>query len=102
MIRGTRRYPCGLDNVIDMGLRIEDVKKYDLVSEPAPFSGDPDRVRVNLMDNGATPEEIEFLLSERVELNAFASDEFIEWIEGMLREHGVQKIIPDDERMAVS
>ncbi len=47
--------------------------------------------------NGATEEEIEFLIEQRVELNAFASDDFVEWIEGKLGEHGVAKVIPDED-----
>lgn len=99
MQRGTRRYPHGLGNVIDMGLRFEDVKKYDLVSEPAPSAGSDWTVRGNLLDNGATDAEIEFLLNERVELNAFASDVLIEWIEDKLTEHGIKKVVPDDDTL---
>ena len=54
------------------------------------------RLRTNLRQNGATPEEIEFLLEQRVELNAFASDELVAWIEGKLAEHGVAKVVPDE------
>ncbi len=30
-------------------------------------------------------------------MNAFASDDFVEWIEGKLGEHGVAKVIPDED-----
>ncbi len=50
--------------------------------------------------NGATEDEIDFLLDQRVELNAFASDDFVEWIEGKLEEHGVAKVIPDEDCLA--
>ena len=50
----------------------------------------------NLRENGATEEEIEFLLSERVELNAFASDELVAFIEGKLEDLGITKVIPDE------
>ena len=49
---------------------------------------------------GATEAEIEFLLHNRVELNAFTSDELVAWIEGKLEEHGVRKVIPDQEMLA--
>ena len=32
-----------------------------------------------------------------MELNAFASDDFVEWIEGKLEEHGVSKVIPNED-----
>ena len=53
--------------------------------------------RWNLSDNGASGEEIEFLLHQRVELNAFPSDDLVGWIEGKLEEHGVKKLIPDQD-----
>ena len=46
--------------------------------------------------DGATAEEVEFLLHRRVELNAFTSGDLIAWIEGKLKEHGVEKVIPDE------
>jgi hypothetical protein len=30
-----------------------------------------------------------------VELNAFTSDEFVNWLESKLEEHGISKVIPD-------
>ena len=50
----------------------------------------------------ATAEEKAFLRSgRRVELNAFTSPQFIEWLEGKLIEHGLGKrLIPDDEVLA--
>jgi hypothetical protein len=61
--------------------------------------------RSNLRENGATEEEIKFLIPEngkpqRVELNAFTSDALIAWIEAKLAEHGVRKVIPDEETLA--
>jgi hypothetical protein len=32
---------------------------------------------------------------QRVELNAFTSDELLSWIEGKLNQHGIEKVIPD-------
>ena len=99
MKRGTDRYPTPLDNVIDIGLRLEDVEKYNLVSEPYFPKGDPCAVVDNLRLNGATQDEVDFLLSRRVELNAFTSREFIEFIESKLTEHGVKKVVPDDDTL---
>ena len=53
----------------------------------------------NLRKNGATAEEIEFLLSERVELNALASDELVDFIEGKLDALGIGKVVPDEETL---
>jgi Protein of unknown function C-terminus (DUF2399) len=98
--RSTRRYRFShshAPNVIDLGLRLEDVD--GLESEDVHL-GNWDAAATNLRLNGATPEEIEFLLERRVELNAFASDELIEWLEGKLTEHGVQKVVPDQATLA--
>ncbi len=93
--RGTRRFRQPLDNVIDLGLRLEDVEECGLDSEPTSHKiGD-----WKMAENGATEDEIEFLRTKRVELNAFASDDLIEWIEKKLAEHGVEKVIPDDDTL---
>jgi len=92
--------------VIDLGLRLNDVRAYNLESEPVTYGkGDP---RDNLRRNGATREEADFLcqgkrdgkwFGQRVELNAFASADFIRWIEAKLQEHGIRKVIPDDDTL---
>jgi hypothetical protein len=99
----TRRYT--FDNpikVIDLGLRLKDVKDLDLESESVSLgNAHPAKIRDRLRRNGATSEEIEFLLNEeRVELNAMTSDVFIQFIEGKLEEHGVMKVVPAKERLA--
>ena len=83
--------------MIDLGLRLEDVD--GLETEDVYFPN-PAKAADNLRLNGATPEEIEFLLEQRVEINAFASDELIEWLEGKLAEHGVEKVVPDERTLA--
>ena len=50
----------------------------------------------NLRASGATDAEVKFLLTRRVELNAFASDQFIAWIEAKLKQHGITKVVPDE------
>ena len=79
-------------DVTDLGLRLSDVEKYGLASETCNFKGDFAR------DSICTEAEKEFLRSgRRVELNAFTSPQFIEWLESMLTEHGLAKpLIPDD------
>ena len=106
--RDTRRYSFTNDiEVIDIGLRLDDVKKYDLQSETATYKGIQSKVRSNLARNGATDDELAFLckggsyankttFGDRVELNAFTSSQFIEWLEAKLEEHGITKLVPDD------
>jgi hypothetical protein len=97
--QSNRRYNYRNDiKVIDLGLRLADVE--DLEAEDAYDRGSEEKISANLRDNGATEEEIEFLLTSRVELNAFASDELVEFIEQKLEEHGIKKVVPDDERLA--
>jgi hypothetical protein len=38
----------------------------------------------------------------RVELNAFASADFVAWIEGKLEQHGVGKIVPDQDALTLA
>ncbi|MCH8227626.1 MAG: hypothetical protein IIC63_04335 [Proteobacteria bacterium] len=106
----TRRYQFMHDiNVIDLGLRLDDVEKWELESEDVSYGKtDPSW---NLRDNGATAEEIEFLHhgydyarghhGRRVEMNAFTSDQFVKWLESKLDEVGVKKIVPDDATLAL-
>jgi hypothetical protein len=47
--------------------------------------------RVNLRQNGATPQEAEFLLHRRVELNALTSDQLVNFVEQKLHQIGVKK-----------
>ena len=98
--RDTRRYRFGhghAPKVIDLGLRLEDIdglETEDVYIEIARARrAEPARERRHA-------EEIEFLLEQRVELNAFASDELVAWIEGKLQEHGIAKVVPDDEALA--
>ena len=93
--RSTRRHRFSHGHaarVIDLGLRLEDV---DGLETEDVYIPSPEVARANLQENGASAAEIEFLLEKRVELNAFASDELIAWLEGKLLEHSVAKVIPD-------
>jgi hypothetical protein len=85
--------------VIDLGLRLADVEEHGLESESVEYRESARSIRITLAESGATEAEIEFLLNDRVELNAFTSDELVGWIEGKLEEHGVRKVIPDQEML---
>ncbi len=104
----TRRYKFQREiNIVDLGLRLQDVQEWQLQGEDVDYgSRDP---RPYLRAHGATEEEIAYLVSfegvkngkrifcgQRVELNAFTSDAMIKWIVGKLEEHGVKKIVPDN------
>jgi hypothetical protein len=93
--RDTRRYMFsnGVE-AIDLGLRLGDID--GLEQEPAAATKtEPAILRRQLSENGATPEEIEFLLNNRVELNAMASDQLVEFIERKLEEYGIHKVVPN-------
>jgi hypothetical protein len=94
--RDTRRYQFSSTiEPIDLGLRLQDIA--GLAREPAAATKTNETdLREQLANNGATGDEIRVLLTERVELNALSSDRFIEMIERKLKEHGVEKVIPDD------
>lgn len=97
--------------VIDLGLRLEDVK--DLESEFVSESSNGEKARQHLEQCGASKEEIEFLIpsegcryryweGKRVELNAMTSEEFIKWLETKLRKHKIGKVIPEDEALTTA
>jgi hypothetical protein len=79
-------------NVTDLGLRLVDVERYGLEAEPWEFKG---RFPA---DSNTTPDERDFLRSgRRVELTAFTSPQFIEWLENKLVAHGLgNRLIPAD------
>ena len=80
--------------IIDLGIRLEDVRSEGLQSEPVAYGRDPSSA---LRRYGATWAEIDMLqeAGERVELNAFTSDQFIGWLERKLVAHKVKKVIPE-------
>ena len=105
--RDTRRYSFHNDvNVVDMGLRLADIEKYNLESEECSY-GTSDPIS-NLEENGATKAEINFLCTSsnyrgysgrRVELNALNSRDLLNLIESKLKKHGVKKVIPDNDTL---
>jgi len=100
--KSNRRYTFEHDiNVIDLGLRLEDVRACELESETVGYSSDP---RSNLRDNGATKKEVEFLCGDerhgrRVEINAFTSEQLIRWLEAKLQQHEIHKVVPTGETL---
>jgi hypothetical protein len=76
--------------IIDIGLRLADVKAMALMSEPFSTDKDWNKVSRTLKRHGVTPEEITFLERKRVELNAMAGGEFIHFIEKKFEEHGIE------------
>jgi DNA topoisomerase VI subunit A len=86
--RDTRRYTFhNRIKVIDLGLRQEDAQCYNLDSEAVYEMMSYHKLQAQLRGNGATEAEIQFLVQgQRVELNAFTSDQFVEWVNGKLDE----------------
>ena len=76
------------------------MKAEKLESEEVYYRGSWCAISANLRENGATEAEIEFLRDKRVELNAFASDHLVAWIERKLKQHGISKVVPDEETLA--
>jgi hypothetical protein len=97
--RNTRRYRFqNSPNVIDIGLRLDDLDEDLLARAEDVFDrGSEEKRKENLRLNGATEEEIEFLLGQRVELNALSSDQLVAFVERKLKQHGIKKVIPDDD-----
>jgi hypothetical protein len=83
--------------LVDIGLRLTDIKELGLEFEPVETSGEWDKRAETLQEHGATVEEIRLLRHGRVELNAMPSDVFIKLLERKLAEHGVRKVVPPDD-----
>jgi hypothetical protein len=112
-IKGTlggdnRRYTyTNVVEIIDLGLRLEDAEEMELVDDAETVEvaeKERDARRETLERHGATDEEIEFLCPEvgdcqRIELNAMTSRELVDFIEGKLEEHEVEKLVPDEKTL---
>jgi hypothetical protein len=82
--------------IVDIGLRLGDVERLSLQSEPVNNPpGDWDARAKTLQKHGALPDEIEYLRTLRVELNAMTAPVFIEFLETKFAENGVSKVVPD-------
>ena len=108
----TRRYAfTARPRVVDLGLRLDDVRAMGLESEPVEYDGRIDP-RINLRRSGASPEECDFLVrggtragrwvGERVELNAMDSRQLVTWLEGKLTAAGVGKLVPEPDVLAAA
>jgi DNA topoisomerase VI subunit B len=102
--RDTRRYKFRhAFEAIDLGLRLEDVRAFNLeglAERAAKEKGSREARAKNMRRNGATEEEIDFLLDRRVELNAMTSRQLVQMVESKLIAHGVGKVIPADDVLA--
>jgi hypothetical protein len=116
--RDTRRYKFRNDiDVIDLGLRLWDVQAMGLESEYQVHTKGKKRLLMNnLRTNGATNEEIAYMFepsdkfegfdktrsTRRVELNAMTSPQFVAFLEQKLKEHGIAKVVPDEDELEKS
>jgi hypothetical protein len=91
----TRRYSyTSPPNVIDLGLRYDDIG--GLTPEPNDSKISAER----LAQAGLDQDAIDFLRSQRVELNAMTSRQLVDFVENKLKQHGISKVIPDGETLA--
>ena len=99
----TRRYTFeNAVDVIDIGLRLDEAQAMGLQDEAMPLGKtSPSKAAEKLRQHGATEDEIEFMVERerRIELNAMTADQFIDRLEGKLAEHGIEKVIPDDDML---
>jgi DNA topoisomerase VI subunit B len=108
----SRRYKFrSQPKVIDLGLRLEDARAWELVplADPVDYRNVKKDPREKLRAAGATEEECSFLVSDRtpggrwsgqrIELNAFTSPRFIEFVEQKLASVGASKVVPSGESL---
>jgi hypothetical protein len=98
----SRRYTfTGRLPLIDIGLRLTDIREMNLESEPVAiqnWAADAER----LAERGATAEELDFMApndegqGQRVELNAMTAPQFVAFLERKLTQHGAGKVVPDE------
>jgi hypothetical protein len=92
--------------IVDLGLRLDDVRAEQLQTEPIKLEDDSLkrhnkwRAQALTLDrHGASVQEIEFLRTQRSELNMLLGRAFITFLERKLAQHGVAKVIPDSETL---
>jgi hypothetical protein len=91
---------AGFPSATDLGIHLDDVDEWGLAPEDQHHPN-PEQTAATLCRNGATPQEAEFIAGgQRVELNMFTSDQLVAYVEGKLRENGVEKVIPDADTLA--
>jgi hypothetical protein len=97
--RSNRRYTFANEiEVVDLGLRLPDIA--GLQAEAVFDKGDADARRANLLQNGTTEDEAEFLLHQRIELNAMTSRQLVAFVERKLAQHRIRKVVPDSNELA--
>jgi hypothetical protein len=101
----SRRYR--FDNppqIIDLGLRLDDIRAMSLQTEPSPNRNDTTATwakrAATLRQHGAIAREIAFLRQYRVELNAMPSDVFVQFLTDKLAAHGARKLVPGHDVLA--
>lgn len=91
-------FPCA----VDIGIRMEDVEEWGLAAE-GQHHKNPEKTYANVIRNGGTEQEADFISQgQRVELNMLTGPQFVEFVERKLDEHGVKKVIPDEETLALA
>jgi hypothetical protein len=95
----TRRYTFNNTvPVIDLGFRLKDIEKFEqeFELEPEPYEPKDWDARVETLErHGASEEEIEFLETHRVELNALTAPQFLAFLEDKLKKYA-QKVVPEE------
>ncbi len=99
-------------NVIDLGLRLADVERMKLQSEPVVYAQKKNPGHALLKCDDLSTDEIDFLVGQRidgghwagqrVELNAMTARQFVEWLEAKLTEHGYGKVVPDRPTLEIA
>ena len=108
----TRRYTFAKEpNVIDLGLRLDDVQELGLATEPVDYQQHKNPADI-LYEYGASKDEVDFLVArragwkgwtgKRVELNALTARQFISWLSDKLDKHGIKKVVPDAETLKLA
>jgi hypothetical protein len=91
----TRRFSYrSRPHIIDLGLHYDDER--GLPSEPNNSTVSDGRLSQAGLDQAA----IDFLAIQRVELNAMTSRQLVDFVEAKLKQHGIQKVIPDRQTLA--
>lgn len=105
----TRRYRFTIrPEVIDVGLRLEDIQAMALPAEPVVYGTHKDP-REDILASGGSLADAAFLVDDgepgywtgqRVELNAMTSAQFVTWLDRRLTELGIAKVIPEEKVLA--
>ena len=91
--KDTRRYRYAhAPTVIDLGLNYSDID--DLPTEANNSRIGAERLR----EAGIGEDAIDFLSDQRVELNAMTSRQLVDFLEAKLRQHGIEKVIPEQQQ----